>query len=221
GGSLIAHNVVLTAAHILNGTYEDDIMVRAGEWDVSTMSEKYRHEDRKVSKIVRHEQFNSFHGENDIALLFLTSDFSKTLPNIRPICLPPAQRSVVGSLCFFNGWGKRNANATEPQEYNNVLTKVDMKIMDANECQDRTGINPRDRFVCADILNSQPSCDGDGGSPLVCPIPKYRNRFEQAGIVTWGLGCSTQGLPALFIDVAKLRPWIENQMGLQGIRLLE
>uniref|UniRef100_A0A6P7H8F5 Phenoloxidase-activating factor 2-like n=1 Tax=Diabrotica virgifera virgifera TaxID=50390 RepID=A0A6P7H8F5_DIAVI len=31
------------------------------------------------------------------------------------------------------------------------------------------------------------TCKGDGGSPLVCPIPNEPNRFFQMGIVSWGI----------------------------------
>lgn len=33
---------------------------------------------------------------------------------------------------------------------------------------------------------------GDGGSPLVCPIPGRYQQYYQAGIVAWGIGCGTE-----------------------------
>lgn len=32
------------------------------------------------------------------------------------------------------------------------------------------------------------SCDGDGGSPLVCEIIGSKGHYHQAGIVSWGVG---------------------------------
>lgn len=34
------------------------------------------------------------------------------------------------------------------------------------------------------------TCKGDGGSPLVCPIPGRVDRYYQSGIVAWGIGCA-------------------------------
>lgn len=58
---------------------------------------------------------------------------------------------------------------------------------------------------------------GDGGSPLVCPIGRLEdNRYAQNGIVAWGLGCK-QSVPGVYVNVALVRDWIDSQIRLLGL----
>lgn len=53
---------------------------------------------------------------------------------------------------------------------------------------------------------------GDGGSPLVCPVPGEIDYYYQAGLVSWGLECGLEGVPGVYTNVAKFRDWIDHQM---------
>lgn len=52
---------------------------------------------------------------------------------------------------------------------------------------------------------------GDGGGPLVCPRGGH-NRYEQAGIVAWGIGCGQRDVPGVYANVALYRNWIDAHM---------
>lgn len=56
GGSLIHPSVVLTAAHYV--AVPKTLRVRAGEWDTQTTKEIYPYQDRDVSSVVVHKDFN-------------------------------------------------------------------------------------------------------------------------------------------------------------------
>lgn len=60
------------------------------------------------------------------------------------------------------------------------------------------------------------TCDGDGGSALVCPIPGQMGRFHQVGIVSWGIGCA-DGIPGVYVNVGMFREWIDRQMISNGL----
>lgn len=46
--------------------------------------------------------------------------------------------------------------------------------------------------LCAGGELGKDTCKGDGGSPLVCPIPGKFEQYFQSGIVSWGIGCLDQ-----------------------------
>lgn len=58
---------------------------------------------------------------------------------------------------------------------------------------------------------------GDGGSPLVCPINGNPLRFAQAGIVAWGIGCGENQVPGVYANVAAARTWIDQKMYLWNL----
>lgn len=50
---------------------------------------------------------------------------------------------------------------------------------------------------------------GDGGSGLVCQV---NGQWTVVGIVSWGLGCAMANVPGVYINVASLLPWIQQQV---------
>lgn len=216
GGSLIAPNVVLTAAHCVANKQQNTLLVRAGEWDTQTRNELHAHQDRRVREVIIHEHFNKGSLKNDVALLILDQPFDLA-ENIQPVCLPPKNHNFEGSKCFASGWGK-NVFGKEGK-YQVILKKVELPIVAHNACQTSlrsTRLGARfilDRsFTCAGGISGQDTCRGDGGSPLVCPIPGSKTHYYQAGIVAWGIGCGEQGIPGVYGNVAVFRDWIDQQL---------
>lgn len=60
---------------------------------------------------------------------------------------------------------------------------------------------------------------GDGGGPLICPSSVNPSRYIQVGIVSWGIGCGTDGVPGVYTDVSKYRNWIDNQTSNLGTKI--
>lgn len=56
------------------------------------------------------------------------------------------------------------------------------------------------------------SSTGDGGSPLICPVPDEVDYYYQTGIVSWGIECGREGIPGVYVNIAKFRDWIDNEM---------
>nr|XP_016025100.2 phenoloxidase-activating factor 2 [Drosophila simulans] len=213
GGSLIAPDVVLTAAFVTEKLNEYQLIVRAGEWDLLTKQEQGQHKDVSIRKIVRHYGFNRTNGANNVALLFLKKPLELT-HHINLICLPPPNRNFIYNRCIVSGWGKKNF---EDMAYMNVQKKIDVPLVDRSRCQRQLqGIFGKNFYLdrslmCAGGEIGKDACKGDGGSPLACPLQSDPNRYEQVGIVNYGLGCGTT-IPAVYTDVSKMRTWIDYQI---------
>lgn len=193
GGSLFHPSVVLTAAHCVDNKSPQQLSIRAGEWDSQTTDEIFPHQDRQVADIVIHKRYNRDNLFNDIALLFLVSPIVLA-ENINTACMPPPNFSFDGSRCFATGWGKDSFGQYGKRSV--ILKRIDLPIISRGACKRalrKTRLGSRyeldESFICAGGEIGKDTCRGDGGSPLVCPIPGTVNRFYQAGIVSWGIGC--------------------------------
>jgi len=216
GGSLITPSVVLTGAHCVYNIKQDDIKVRAGEWDTQTQRERYGYQERNVQQIIVHEKFTANNLFNDVALIVLNKPFDKA-PHIGTVCLPPQGQVFNARNCFASGWGKDKFG--KKGQYQVILKKIQLPTVPYEQCQEalrqtRLGANFKlhDSFICAGGETGKDACTGDGGGPLVCPDPNNPKRYMQAGIVAWGIGCGQANVPGVYSDVSHFRDWIEQNM---------
>ncbi|XP_055837944.1 phenoloxidase-activating factor 2-like [Episyrphus balteatus] len=220
GGSLIAPTVVLTGGHCVFNTEAQNLEVRAGEWESNSNAEPYPHQDRQVVEIIVHESFNDRNLRNNIALLFLETPFDE-MPHINTICLPPAGTNFDMSRCFASGWGKTKFGIGK---YPNILKKIDLPVVSNDKCQNdlrktRLGryFELHSSFMCAGGERDKDTCQGDGGSPLVCPMVNTPDRYYQVGIVSWGIGCGDENVPGVYASIPKLRSWIDEKLTYKNI----
>lgn len=66
-------------------------------------------------------------------------------------------------------------------------------------------------FLCAGGGQMDNTCDGDGGSALVCPVPGQIGRYHQVGIVSWGIRCGEE-TPGVYVNLGMFRGWIDKEM---------
>jgi len=218
GGSLIKPDVVLSATTVTRDFIESELIVRAGEWDLSSDAEHGKHEDVAIRKIVHHPYFMEDSGANNVALLFLERPLQLTR-HINLICLPPTNRAFMFNRCVVSGWGKKTMNDVS---FMNLMKKVEVPLVDSPTCEQQlrvpytTAFNLHDSLICAGGEIGKDSCKGDGGAPLACPLQNDPNRYEQVGIVNFGFECGNQ-IPAAYTDVSKMRPWIEQQIQVNSV----
>ncbi|XP_060839761.1 phenoloxidase-activating factor 2-like isoform X2 [Rhopalosiphum padi] len=215
GGSLIHPRVVLTAIHALRENDQNDLLIRAGEQDSTTQNEPLPYQESKVLKIIKHEKFSYAGLLNDVALIILTHPFNLT-ENVGTICLPSQNYVFSEETCYASGWGKDKFGKLG--EYQSILKKVDLPIVPFGRCLKllrKTGLTQdfilHESFLCAGGEKGKDTCQGDGGSPLICPLKNNPKQYHQAGIVAWGVGCNNE-IPGVYVNVAKFREWIDEKM---------
>jgi len=216
GASLVAPQVVLTAGHCVNNTETEKLVIRCGEWDTQNQDEELPHQERKVFQILRHPGLDVENHHNNFALMFLSEKF-EIMEHISPICLPqPNTPPSASEFCVSHGWGKDKFGSSG--RYQEVLKEVVVPVISNEQCQQNLRENTRlgqffeldSSFMCAGGVEGVDTCKGDGGSPLVC---KQRNGpWYQAGIVSWGIGCGEEDVPAVYASVATVSCWIDREV---------
>ncbi|KAL7444465.1 hypothetical protein ACHAXH_008913 [Discostella pseudostelligera] len=200
GGSLIAKDTVLTAAHCLGG-YITRIVVGDDGLDVG--------EEIAVKFEMAHPDYYFDLDKNDIGLIFLQKPVTIDLPLLRPN--DDSSLPVPGSTVYVMGWGDTDPTKSI-QNMPDELMIVELEVISNADCEKaESGTDSYDGYISDDMLcteyEGQDACQGDSGGPLI--IPGYDPESDvQVGVVSWGIGCAF--LPGVFSRVSTNYGWIQQ-----------
>lgn len=221
GGSIIAANVVLTAAHCLTPFIENsfsrvspsDLVVYAGMTRIKT---KEKHQKRGVRQVIVHPFYVPLMYFNDIGMLKLSKPFDLDM-TVLPVQL--AKKNTFDGLelstlysvrkCIVTGWGLKHYQSTDTVD---ELRSVSISLIDNKQCESLLA----ELGMFSTVLDSQfctmeiakDACQGDSGGPLLC-------NGTQVGIVSYGKECGSYLMPSIWTRVDKMTDWIDRNLNVE------
>ena len=206
GGSIIAENWVLTAAHCVEGVDKNNIKVLSGTVllsDGGVLS--------NVDTIIIEENYhldNSGTPVNDIALIRLEEPLEFSLVQSSIELLSPNSSLKQGDPVIVSGWGD-----TKKNEQVDTLQLVQIDYISFETCQQAYGSRLNRNMVCAGLENGgKDACNGDSGGPLVTEfLDDEELAYRQIGVVSWGEGCAEPGKYGVYTNVISYIDWIDDK----------
>ena len=204
GGSLIGEDLVLTAAHCMEGVNGEnpELQVRVGAHNLTDGSGQVI----QVATTYTNQEYPNL--SKDVAILKLAEKISDT--NAKPVTLADevffAANISVGTSMLVSGWGTLSSDGEMPDKLMEVTVPfVTNEVCNAESAYDG---EVQDTEICGGLKEGgKDSCQGDSGGPLVV---NTENGAVQVGVVSWGEGCASADKYGVYANVAALKSWIDS-----------
>ncbi|KAH8297583.1 hypothetical protein KR054_003599, partial [Drosophila jambulina] len=185
GGSLIAKQFVLTAAHCLGDAIGARIYTGATRFaDAKDAAEEFvvSHRD-----FIIYPGYLGFGGYNDLALIrlprkALTSDSVQTIELAGEFM---TQKFLEGQPVTLTGWGSLGDSGDAQRADTPLLHFLDVEVLGQERClcYFLPGLVSQRRHLCTDGKYNRGACNGDSGGPLVL---HWRNVSYLIGVTSFG-----------------------------------
>lgn len=193
GGSLIAPDAVLTAAHCVEGRVI--IKVVGGILNLKDKGESF-----KVKQVLIHPLRGKTNFQHDYDFAILKLDGAA---KAQPIAVSEEIQTCGDSLT--SGWGTLSEGSGKVSD---VLMKVAVPIVDQDVCM-QSYAEVTDTMICAGLpQGGKDSCQGDSGGPLF--IRGVNGKPFLIGVVSWGEGCARPKKYGVYGRVSSVYQWIKD-----------
>jgi len=202
---------LITAAHCVKDRAPNTLQAVCGTLKMSKTKDVNKF---PVKTIIQHE-YDSNTKIGDLAIVQLEvnsrqidTERDSTGPNImKPIKIPDMNifSKFSGKDCIVSGWGRQASGGTDKPD---TLKKGVVLVPTQEKCAEMyTNVTDKfkmDSMMCAGGADVD-GCQGDSGGPLMCNVD---GKQYLAGLVSWGIGCATEGVPGGYTNVANYHNWI-------------
>ncbi|MCX4457864.1 serine protease [Streptomyces sp. NBC_01340] len=197
GGTLVAANKVVTAAHCMVGETTSSVRVVGGRTYLNGTNGTVS----KVSKIWINPDYTDATNGDDVAVLTLSTSMSYTPASY----VAPTDTGVyaTGATARIIGWGTTSENGSS----SNQLRTATVPIVSNTSCAGSYGSEfVANDMVCAGYTSGGvDTCQGDSGGPLLIG-------GVLAGITSWGEGCAEAGHPGVYTRLTTFSNLVKTQI---------
>lgn len=197
GGTLVAANKVVTAAHCMVGETTSSVRVVGGRTYLNGTNGTVS----KVSKIWINPAYTDATNGDDVAVLTLSTSMSYTPASY--VASTDTGVYATGATARIIGWG----TTSESGSSSNQLRTATVPIVSNSSCAGSYGSEfVASDMVCAGYTNGgTDTCQGDSGGPLLIG-------GVLAGITSWGNGCAEAGFPGVYTRLTTFSSLVKTQI---------
>ncbi len=219
GGAYLGDGFVLTAAHCIPREV-GEIRVRLGSSDLRDGGTTFR-----IRSLVLHKLGNSREQRVDLALIQLDArprNLEALGDDLEAIAIGVDRDPQFTALSRLTatGWGFvkerlpgetgwRAADGTRNTKANRLQQAL-LIPADETECTVReefSAYQSADMLCLRGLMPDTDTCAGDSGGPVTS---LGRDGRQLVGIISTGVGCAFQDVPAVYVNVAQHRDWIDR-----------